>query len=88
MPQICTSKGDEAVRRQLASLSTGVLEMEAAIKAHRAARAPLTPDQIVAIRERCPAADPRVEDLAVAQSLLGNPASHGSALLEPMPDER
>ena len=59
MPQVCTSLGDETVSRQLAALAGGTNLMELALRAHRAARAPLTPDQIVAIRERCPAADPR-----------------------------
>jgi carboxyl-terminal processing protease len=87
MPQICTSLGDEAVSRQFAALAAGTLQMEAAVKAHAAARPPLTPDQIVAIRERCPAANPRAGDAAFARALLENPASYAAALLEPMPDE-
>ena len=63
------------------------MEMGAAIKLHRAARAPLTPDQIVAIRERCPAADPRVDDMAVAQNLIEASGSYTAALLEPMADD-
>jgi carboxyl-terminal processing protease len=87
MPQVCTSLGRDAVQRQLMALAAGRWDMSAAVKAHRAARAPLTPDQIVAIREPCPAADPRESDLAVAQTLLDNPASYAAALLEPMPEE-
>jgi len=87
MPQICTSLGDDVLRRQLAALSAGTVEMGMALSVHRAARAPLSPDQIVAIRGRCPAADPRSDDLAVAQSLIENPAQYATALLEPMPDE-
>jgi len=86
-PQICTSLGDEAVRRQIASLAGGRMEMGAAIKLHRAARAPLAPDQIVGIRERCPAADPRVDDMAVAQNLIEASGSYTAALLEPMADD-
>jgi carboxyl-terminal processing protease len=88
LPQVCTSLGDDQVRRQLASLAAGKEEMEAALRAHRAARAPLTPDQIVAIRDACPAADPRARDMDVARALIGEPASHAAALLEPMGDER
>ena len=84
MPQICMSLGDDTVRRQLAALDAGTLEMDAAIKEHRAARVPLTPDQIVAIRERCPAADPRAEDLVVAQSIIENSTRYAAALLQPM----
>ncbi len=83
LPQICTSLGDDAVRLQLASLASGVLSMDSALRAHRAARAPVTPNQIVAIREHCPAADPRLDDVAVAQSLIENPESYTAALLEP-----
>jgi carboxyl-terminal processing protease len=88
MPQICTSLGDEAVRRQLTSLADGTPPMRAAIDEHRSARAPLTPDQIVAIRDHCPAADPRPEDLSVARSLLDNPTEYATALLPAMADER
>ena len=88
MPQICVSLGGDAVRRQLAALAEGKVMMDAAIQAHRAARAPLSPDQIVAIRERCPAADPRESDVDIARELVGNPVSYATALLPPMPDER
>jgi carboxyl-terminal processing protease len=84
MPQICTSLGDDAVHRQLAALANGTMEMEAAVRRQRAARAPLTPDQIVAIRDPCPAADPREEDMGIAQSLVENPASYSAALLTTM----
>jgi carboxyl-terminal processing protease len=87
MPQVCTSLGEETVNRQLAALAAGTNLMEVALGAHRAARAPLTPDQIVAIRERCPAADPREQDVAIAQTLIENPSSYDAALLEPMQDE-
>ena len=44
--------------------------------------------QIVAIRGRCPAADPREEDMAIAQMLIEKPSSYAAALLEPMPEEQ
>ena len=84
MPQVCTSLGDEETRHQLASLSTGVRLMDAALLAHREARAPLTPDQIVSIRARCPASDPRPSDIDVAEALLASPESYAAALLPPM----
>ena len=86
MPQICTSLGSDGIQRQLEALAEGRLEMDAAVKASRAARAPLTPDQIVAIREPCPAADPRESDIAVARSVLDSPG-YGAALLGLMPEE-
>ncbi len=81
MPQICTSLGNEAVRRQLAALAEGTLPMAAAVARHDAARAPLSPDQIVAIRQACPAADPRLADVGIAQTLIATPASYAAALL-------
>lgn len=87
-PQVCTSMGEELVRRQLAALANGIDDLSDAIQAHRAARAPLSPDQIVAIRGRCPAADPRDSDVDVALSLLGNPASFAAALFPPMAAEQ
>ena len=88
LPQICTSLGGDTLNRQLAALAAGGGEMQAALRAHRDARPPLTPDQIVAIRERCPASDPRESDLTVARTVLENPAIHAAALLRPMPEER
>jgi carboxyl-terminal processing protease len=87
MPQVCTSKGDDFVRRQLAALAEGKWLLEAAVGRHDAARAPLTPDQIVNIREPCPAADPRDADMAIAQMLVGTPKSYAAALLEPMEND-
>jgi carboxyl-terminal processing protease len=88
MPQICTSLGDDAVHRQLTALAAKRMEMDGALKRHDAARAPLTPDKIVAIREACPAADPREADMGIAQTLIGTPESYAAALLGPLPDER
>jgi carboxyl-terminal processing protease len=84
MPQICTSHGDDRVQRQLTALASGTLEMRAAISRHRAARVPLTPDQIVAIREPCPAANPHEADMGFAETLIENSGSYAAALLPPM----
>jgi carboxyl-terminal processing protease len=84
MPQVCTSKGDAALSRQLAALAGGKWLLERAVGRHDAARAPLTPDQIVTIREPCPAADPREADMAIAETLVETPKSYAAALLEPM----
>jgi hypothetical protein len=62
--------------------------LERAVGRHDAARAPLTPNQIVTIREPCPAADPREADLAIAVSLVETPRNYAAALLEPMENER
>jgi carboxyl-terminal processing protease len=84
MPQVCTSLGGDAVARQLAALAMGRPPMADAIAMHHAARLPMTPDRIVAIREHCPAADPREEDATIALTLLGMPASYAAALENPI----
>jgi carboxyl-terminal processing protease len=83
-PQVCTSLGDDSLRKQIAALAEGRVEIDDALQAHRASRAPLSPDQIVAIRGRCPAADPRGSDMDVAAALVENPSSYDTALLPPM----
>jgi carboxyl-terminal processing protease len=58
--------------------------MQPAITASRAARAPLTPAQTLALRAPCPAAEGRERDLEAARVLLENPAAYAAALLSPM----
>ncbi len=88
MPRICTSLGDDAAQRQLTALAAGRLEMDGAVRLHDAARAPLTPDQIVSIRERCPAADPREQDMDLAKSLIESPSAYAAALPAPIAETR
>ena len=57
MPQVCTSAGPDSLAQQLASLARGSSRMASAIARHRAARAPLPPEEILSLRENCPAAD-------------------------------
>ncbi len=84
LPQVCTSLGEVALQRQLATLAEGQQPMQHDIDAHRSARAPLTPTQILAIRNACPAAEGREADLATAKALIDNPAAYAAALLPPM----
>jgi carboxyl-terminal processing protease len=86
LPQVCTSLGRDALRRQLASLSDGDQPMAEAIRADRAARAPLPATQTVAIRNICPAAEGSDLDLETARALIRNPAAYAAALLPPMRD--
>jgi len=81
LPQVCTSLGQEALNRQLAALADGVQPMQDAIQRHRAARAPLTPVEVLALRSPCPAAEGREADLATARSVIDNPAIYAAALL-------
>ncbi len=81
LPQVCTSLGQDALNRQLASLADGSQPMAAAIARHRAARAPIPAAQTLAIRDACPAAEGRDTDLQAARFLLTHPAAYASALL-------
>ena len=86
MPQVCTSRGEASLQHQLTALGEGVQPMAAAIEKHRAARAPLDPGEIVALRNPCPAAEGRGADLEAARVLIENPAAYAAALLPPLRD--
>jgi carboxyl-terminal processing protease len=84
LPQVCTSLGQDALNRQLASLSTGFQPMTEAIKRSRAARIPVRASDVLEIRAPCPAAEGRSADLDAARLLIANPAAYAAALLAPM----
>jgi carboxyl-terminal processing protease len=86
LPQVCTSRGQEALNRQLAALSIGFQPMADAIQRERAARVPVPPSEVVEIRAPCPAAEGRPADLEAARILIANPAAYAAALLPPMAD--
>jgi carboxyl-terminal processing protease len=86
LPQVCTSRGQEALNRQIASLSTGLQPLIEGIRRHRAARLPLPASEIVEIRAPCPAAEGKSADLEAARQLIANPAAYAAALLSPMLD--
>jgi carboxyl-terminal processing protease len=86
LPQVCTSLGQDALNRQLASLSSGFQPMAAAIRRSRAARVPVSVTEALEIRAACPASEGRATDLTAARMLIANPAAYAAALLSPMPD--
>lgn len=86
LPQVCTSRGQDALNRQLASLSTGFQPMAEAVRRSRAARLPVQPSDVLEIRAPCPAAEGRTADLDAARLLISNPAAYAAALLTPMVD--
>ena len=88
LPQVCTSLSDAASHQQLVALAGGEQSLKQAIVEHRNARAPLSPSQIPAVRNACPAAEGRAADLAVARSLIANPAAYAAALLPPIRPSR
>jgi carboxyl-terminal processing protease len=83
LPQVCTSLGQDTLSWQLAALAQGRQTMTKALEIHRAARAPLQPAQILAIRKACPAAEGRETDLDTARLLIRDPAAYAAALLPP-----
>ena len=84
LPQVCTSLGQNTLSWQLAALAQGQQPMAKALEAHRAARAPLQPAQILAIRNNCPAAEGREADFDTARALIHDPAAYAAALLPPL----
>ena len=84
LPQVCTSLGQGTLSWQLAALAQGQQPMAQALETHRAARAPLQPAQILAIRNNCPAAEGREADLTRHAQLIHDPAAYAAALLPPL----
>ncbi len=85
LPQVCTSEGAPPLLHQLGRLAHGVQPMAAALARHRAARTPLSPTEILAIRTACPAAEGGPLDLLAAQRLIHDPTAYAAALLGPAP---
>ena len=85
LPQVCTSKGQDATAAQLAALDRGQQPMADALARHRAARAPLPAAEVIALRNACPAAEARESDLAAARYLFAHPAAYAAAILPPIP---
>ena len=87
LPQVCTSLGQEVLNAELAALAQGEQLMAKALAAHGAARAPLSPTQVLALRNACPAAEGGQADTDVARLLIHDPASYAAALLPPMREQ-
>ncbi|MCB8875635.1 S41 family peptidase [Acidisoma silvae] len=81
MPQICTSGSADAVESQLQALTAGQQPMAATLQAERAARPGMNLDQILQLREACPAALGSSLDLQAAQFLLSTPPAYQTALI-------
>jgi carboxyl-terminal processing protease len=81
MPQICTSGTSESVEAQLEALNGGQQPLGGAIRASRAARPGITLDQILQIREACPAALGSSLDMQAAQFLVTTPSAYAAALI-------
>lgn len=88
LPQVCTSRGGDSVRRQLDALAGRRLLMANDLIAHRQARAPLPQARMQALRGACPPAEGRESDVDTARQLIVNPVAYQSALLPRMPVAR
>lgn len=84
LPEVCTSLGEDQLRRQLSELSAGRQPMAPALTHHREARAPMSPATILTIRNACPADEGRSSDMMAAEALLHSPMAYASALV-PVP---
>jgi carboxyl-terminal processing protease len=81
LPQVCTSLGEEFLRRQQTALLHGRNLLAGALAEARTARAPVPLSQVLAIRSACPAAEGRDDDFAAAAFLIASPAAYQAALL-------
>jgi carboxyl-terminal processing protease len=81
MPQICTSGAADSVETELEALSAGQQPMGDAVRAERAARPGIALDQVLQLREACPAALGSSLDTQAAEFLLTNPAAYQAALI-------
>jgi carboxyl-terminal processing protease len=81
LPQVCTSLGRDALQRQLENLSRGIQDMAPALARERAARAPVPPTEIMALRAPCPAAEGQDLDMIAAHYLIDRPEAYATALL-------
>jgi carboxyl-terminal processing protease len=88
LPQVCTSEGEDALRRQLEALSHGEQPMARALARHHSARPPIPPAEMLEIRNACPAAEGRDLDLFAADRLVHDRAAYEAALLGPPPPPR
>jgi carboxyl-terminal processing protease len=83
LPQVCTSRGERALERQLESLAAGTQPMSAAIARARNTRPTAPAIEIMSIRNNCPASVGGDLDLDTADFLVENPAAYAAALLPP-----
>lgn len=81
LPQVCTSLGEDALKRNLAELAQGRQPMARPLARQRAARAPMVPAEILEIRNACPASEGRDSDLLAAKFLVDTPQAYETALI-------
>jgi carboxyl-terminal processing protease len=82
IPQICTSLGVPQLNMQLNALLAGKNLMQPADAEARASRAPVPINQILAIRNTCPADIGGDLDISAARLVLASPKAYAAALLQ------
>lgn len=80
MPQVCTSRGESELERQLQNLAEGTADSAQWVVPARQVRSPADLSRILAIRKACPAAIGTDSDLDAAHSPLDNPEEYRAAL--------
>lgn len=80
IPALCTSLGAAPTAAALARLRLGDAPMDRVLARQRAARAPVPPSEIAALRNACPPGEGRPADLDVARTLIEQPDAYRAAL--------
>jgi carboxyl-terminal processing protease len=83
LPVLCTSLGPETMAMGLAQLRSGEAPMAVPLARQRAARAPVLASEVAALRNACPPAEGREDDLVAARALIETPAAYGRAVRGP-----
>lgn len=83
MPQLCTSLGSTAIGQQVSALTSGTNLLAQPLAASRALRAPARVEDILAIRNNCPAAIGSDLDITAATAVLQSAPAYKAALLSP-----
>jgi carboxyl-terminal processing protease len=81
IPQLCTSGGAQAATQAMTDLAASKQDMQAALTASRAARAPLAITRALELRSACPAAEGGDIDLQAAHFLADHATAYRTALL-------
>ncbi len=84
MPQICTSLGGTALTAQLGALAAGRNLMAPVLKAARSLRPGTNVNDILNVRDECPADTGSDLDMSAATDVLRNPTAYQAALLPPV----
>lgn len=87
MPQICTSAGTNYLNDQLQALKKGHSLQKDLLHQSRQMRDPLKIEQVLKVRQHCPASLGTENDISTALNLLHNPMSYETALHSVMDDD-